>query len=166
MWPDGKMRLDTNGWQTVTSKDRLNEWLPAGYNIYQENRVWYFVDARVSRVEASRYLYQDGMSISPGGLVEGAELYNPAVIKKVNLLKKQIKQYAKDYTQALTDGKVPAPSGGDCWYCLMFDPVSPSTEHLVSHMSEDERYYVPSILKRAMNEFPTSIALQWYVGHY
>jgi hypothetical protein len=40
--PDGSLVLKTGGWQTVTTKDRLNRVVRAhGWNIYAEKRVWH-----------------------------------------------------------------------------------------------------------------------------
>ena len=40
-WADGQVTLHTGGWQTVTTKDRLNEFI--SQHIYQKDYVWYVV---------------------------------------------------------------------------------------------------------------------------
>lgn len=40
--PDGNLQLRTGGWQTSTTKDRLNLALGARGNILQSNHVWYY----------------------------------------------------------------------------------------------------------------------------
>jgi len=37
---NGKIRLDNGGWETVTTKERINRYLPTGYLLYQENWNW------------------------------------------------------------------------------------------------------------------------------
>ena len=36
------------GWQTVTTKARLNEYLPRGFRVFQKNWVWYLEDTYVN----------------------------------------------------------------------------------------------------------------------
>lgn len=38
---DGTTRLDSGGWLTVTTKERMNRYLPAGYSIGAVRRVWF-----------------------------------------------------------------------------------------------------------------------------
>lgn len=61
---DGRVKLNTGGWQTVTTKDRLNSFAPC--RIYSEKGVW--LVSYHSRV----YAYADGIILHPDGRVEGA----------------------------------------------------------------------------------------------
>jgi hypothetical protein len=38
--PDGRFAVDTGGWRTVTTKQRLNALLPAGYRVHAERFAW------------------------------------------------------------------------------------------------------------------------------
>jgi hypothetical protein len=38
---DGTTRLDSGGWRTVTTKERLNRYMPPGYRIGAVRRVWF-----------------------------------------------------------------------------------------------------------------------------
>ena len=40
-YPDGDVRISTDGWETVTTKDRLNQLLPIGMRICQVKGEWY-----------------------------------------------------------------------------------------------------------------------------
>ena len=40
-WPDGQVTLHTGGWQTVTTKDRINEFITG--RVYQKNHKWFYV---------------------------------------------------------------------------------------------------------------------------
>ena len=42
--------VETGGWQTVTTKARLNEYLPDGFRIYQERGQWYWETPKENRV--------------------------------------------------------------------------------------------------------------------
>lgn len=54
-----KFRLNTGGWQTNTTKQRLNALLP-GNNIYQKDFVWYVTDLSHGPVTQEFY---DGMEV-------------------------------------------------------------------------------------------------------
>lgn len=41
-FPDGTVELNTRGWMTVTTKERLNLFSPV--QVYQRDHVWYFGD--------------------------------------------------------------------------------------------------------------------------
>ncbi len=65
---------------------------------------------------------------------------------------------------------MPAPSQGDCWFCVLrtnrddktLGDATGDTEHLLSHMQEP--CYVPSLLVNAMNEIPVSRAAGWRIS--
>ena len=38
---NGSIMLDSGGWRTVTTKARMNEYLPSYYQVYQKNYTWY-----------------------------------------------------------------------------------------------------------------------------
>jgi len=145
---NGNIVLNTGGWQTVTTKDRINK---EGFCIWQEKRVWYLSHG------GETYIYQDGMTLKPDGSVIGAgKLPDKALIKN-------IKQYAKDFASSLP---VDLPNGGDCWYCLMFDKEKPpqevSQQHLLDHI--DEKYYVPALLWNVLQSKGAGKA--WYWGAF
>lgn len=84
-----------------------------------------------------------------------------------NTLKRKIAAFTKGYMAAFMAGDVPAPSGGDCWFCLMtvtngngagkgLGEASHDTDHILSHI--EQKYYVPSLLNRAVKRFPVSQA--------
>lgn len=52
-------RLSSGGWQTLTTKQRLNALLPGGYSIYQKNFAW-FVTLTYGEVVP----FEDGMVIA------------------------------------------------------------------------------------------------------
>jgi hypothetical protein len=63
-FPDGSIILNTDGWLTLTTKDRMNTYLPKGYRILQEKRVWYlaFFDGKTW---IRHCVYQDDMQLVP-----------------------------------------------------------------------------------------------------
>jgi len=140
---DDSVVLDSGGWQTVTTKERMNRYLPSGYSIYQEQSIWYLShsDGRVA--------FADGMRIGRDGKITG-EGEDPKVKIK---LKKQIRAYAKRYMEEFMLGSVPKPSNGDCLLCRFEYPESKKHakqegSHILEHMKED--YYVPQLLMNAI----------------
>lgn len=136
---DGTLTLNSGGWQTVTTKERLNRYTQAG--ITQKAGIWYMRDGS---------LFYDGVTIRPDGTPLKPR-QTAKYEKQVAKIKKQAKQYARDYVEALKAGKVDYPSGGDCWACLMRGPKGqeafPGSGHIQDHIKE--RYFVPSLLVNA-----------------
>lgn len=139
--PDNVYTLNSGGWQTVTTKDRINAYAPV--SITQRNYIWYMGDGS---------LFYDGMEVKANGeIVKPKKPGNSE--RQLNKLKKQAKDYAKKYAQAIKDGEVGYPSSGDCWGCYFGlnnskdDPNPMGTDHLLQHMIED--YFVPSLVVNA-----------------
>jgi hypothetical protein len=145
---DGGVTLNSGGWRSQTTKERINEYAPV--YLRQERGIWYLSGDTV---------FQDGITIAADGTVTGAA---PADAKQQSArLRKQITRYTRAYVAALFAGEVDAPSNGDCWYCLMktadgntLGEQSHNTDHLTGHF--EESYFVPSLLARAIELRPTS----------
>ena len=111
------------------------------------------------------YAYADGIVIH-GPTADHAVTGEGEDPKAQAKLRKRAKAYAKAYVKALYAGELPSPSGGDCWGCAL-TPVngkaSPHAglagpDHMLSHL--DEKYYVPSLVLRALDRFGGSQAAQ------
>lgn len=146
--------LDSCGWKTITTKERLNAFCPAGFNIWQERGVW-TLSRRGERPET--WTFADGITIMQNGDVFNAGPANEK--ERIKKLVKRINEYAHTYAQALVEGQIPAPSSGDCWGCCMVaeDGTAPlgGPDHLLTHL--DESYLVPSLLLRAIEAQPNHI---------
>ncbi len=58
---DGSLILRTGGWQTVTTKDRLNRVVRAhGWSIYAKARTWY-----IGHRSGAEFEFEDGFAIPP-----------------------------------------------------------------------------------------------------
>ncbi len=72
----------------------------------------------------------------------------------------KIDAYTKAFVETLVNGGVPAPGGGDCWMCCFATEEDKSlgdllnSPHILEHI--EEKYFVPSLLARALVEFPVS----------
>jgi hypothetical protein len=160
---NGNIILNSGGWRTVTTKDRINKYAPI--TIYQENSRWY-----VGNWNEKKYYFADNMKIDCNGNIYDTEIFSPEKEEEDKKLKRQVRNYARNFATALVNGRVDKPGGGDCFYCSLVDvntkiPWGESANdigHLVSHM--DEKYYVPSLLVRANELYPISIFVSSVVG--
>jgi len=139
--PDGTYILDTGGWKTVITKDRINQFSP--FQVYSKNGIWYVEDA----------IFFDGIEIKRRKVLNGlTEKQQTAKEKKIKKIKRGIAGFVK-----LIDKPLPVPNNGDCWYCLLKTKNSQSlgdafgdTEHLIDHIKEG--YIHGSLLVNAMRE--------------
>lgn len=182
--PDGRVEFQTDGWKTVTTKARMNEFSPV--SIGSERGVW------TARVGNFRYHYEDAQGNVVADYTDGAKfvrdpfagaeavfadgiIWNPNTSqfegnigedpKAVSKLVMRIKKFVDEYMTAFMENKVPAPGPGDCWVCSVFDklPVS-NPDHLLSHMKEN--YFVPSLLMNAIARFPVAPVAKWAIADH
>lgn len=140
----GRVTLDSNGWQTNTTKARINEYSDA--NLSQKNSIWYMGDGS---------LFYDGMQLNGDG--ETIKPKQPAQKEKqTKMLKTRIKKYCELAIKKV-DAGLDMPSGGDCWYCSMrttenenLGDAFEDKAHLLAHMKDG--YIVPSLLWNAVKE--------------
>lgn len=158
---DGTVTVDVGNWLTVTTKHRLNEYLE-GYSIQQERGTWY-----VSKGQERVGVFHNGMQIDPLGRLVGAEPLGEA--RENSKLRRRVNQYSKDYVAALFNGDVPKPGAGDCFFCGLrtgngntMGEEFHDRSHILSHL--DEKYYVPSLVARAMETGPVSQVMRWAIG--
>lgn len=163
--PDSSFVVDTDGWLTVTTKDRLNTFAPRGVSFSSNRGQW--------NVQFGNYVtgtskpYADGMVIYPsseGGWTTDPDTELDKALAEAEghnkTMRKAIDKYVKDFRfpqtrQQMTDaGGIDV--GSDCWDCGMVLENGQSmgdwtkSDHLVSHM--DEKYYVPSLAVNAVRE--------------
>ena len=156
---DGRIVLGTGGWQTVTTKERMNRFSP--FRIWSEKGVWLLsIGTPWREPTQAPWTYRDGVTLCNGDLTGEGE--DP---KKTQKLRARVLKYARAYIKALIAGEVPEPSGGDCWFCAMV-PQDGSRiyegNHILSHI--EESYFVPSIIVRAFETFGASQAMYWCLG--
>jgi hypothetical protein len=109
-------RVHSGGYKTITTKDRLNKYLPAGWHVYSVQGTWYL---RHGEDEA---VFHDGMHSANFAHDVKTSQWRENGQKK---LKARIKKFVDD---KLGKGKQwPAPSSGDCWLCAL-TTVPPKAE--------------------------------------
>ena len=153
--PDGSITLNSGGWKTATTKERINEYTPKDIVITQDKSIWYVRTHGGQGWGRSDITFQDGITILPDGTVTGAGLAPKDTLK----LKRSINGYVEGFMVELLARRIPKPSGGDCWLCGI---LKGEDSHLLSHI--EEKYYVPRLLVNAIEEIPVSIASKNQVG--
>ena len=143
--PDGWVRFNTNGWQTPTTKDRMNNFGPPGVQIYQCRRVWYVRNG----FDGPECVYQDGMMWHPDlGFRRIGQKPDKELLKK-------IRAYTKLVVEAMP---LDRPGPGDCFSCQGI--LSDDNGHLMSHV--EEGYVVPSMVARVLKEKGAG-SMWWYM---
>jgi hypothetical protein len=150
------VQLYTGGWQTVTTKERLNSFFPC--RIFSDRGIWY-ISHGVPFFEGIEIDSRSGKIIH----LETAAKKAIAFGTKQRSLAKQIEGFVKKI-HVLPE--LPQPNGGDCWLCSMFDAsklapvkceygVGNSTgqkvsdpDHLLEHIKEG--YLHGSLIVNAM----------------
>lgn len=148
---DGKVILNSGGWKTPTTKDRINRFSPV--IVSQQNHIWY----------VKGNIFYDGITFDLFGNQLSKKIADKT--KKVNKLRKQI----KGFVNLLSEDNLPTPSSGDFWFCHLknkdgktIGDLSGDNEHLLSHL--EEKYLHGSLLVNAMLE--AGYAKQQIAFHY
>jgi hypothetical protein len=89
--------------------------------------------------------------------------------KKTQKLRRKVQAYAAGFIAAMRAGKVTPPGAGDCLYCQLrtkegntmgeLAKDTSSESHIRLHMQE--KYYVGSLLVRAIEVMPCSQVMRW-----
>ena len=155
---DGSITLDTGGWQTVTTKER--------FNLYSDAQVWTVKGTWHIQWKGNHHLFtEDTVTCKPdGSVVDGSgnpvPVFDPESEKQAQKFRKEVGKYATAFIKELFDGKLNAPSNGDCWHCALtvadgadkgkgLGEATKDKDHIRSHVSE--KYFVPSMLSRALD---------------
>ena len=148
---DESLVLNSGGWLTVTTKDRMNQYGPVGHRVYSVRGVWYVGEC--GNWEPDKAIpYKDGITFRADGTVTGGG--ERADVDRVKALRKAIRAYADLCAAAVP---LPTPGPGDCFYCVMRTTDDKSlgdaigdVDHLQSHL--DEGYVVPALVWSALTE--------------
>lgn len=169
--PD-KIRLETGGWLTVTTKDRINHGLPSGWSITSEKGTWYLREGGWSNARTV-VRYTDGITLIRE---RGTWQVDPRTTLPYEdqhredrhnaAMRKLITKYLKGLTPDVL-AKAWSTTAGDCILCRIGDTEDVGrgedrpryvsigdkmgdTQHLIEHMVEG--YYVGHLFMSALSE--------------
>ena len=133
-YPNGSVRLNTGGWFTVTTKDRIHRFCPATVGSIKGR--WY-VNGTIP--------FADNMLIDANGVPFGVP--NADEVAAMDAANAKIKRDIRNWMRSITADDVLAAldlesRAGDCLLCLM-----ESDDCLASHL--DERYLHGTLIERA-----------------
>jgi len=157
-YPDGSVIYNTGGWNTVTTRERMNT--------FGSREVWVCQQKGIPHAlltgEEKGIPFRETFSLSTDHKSIISDMNGSAIKKHKNLLKK-INQYTNRFVEKILKKEVPPPSSGDCLYCqfrevkmnVSLGESTKNKEHILSHL--DEAYYVPSLFVRAIEKYPLSM---------
>lgn len=146
--PDGRVIIESGGWRTLTTKDRINRFIPYGY-IFQERRIWYFGYRDNDGVEHTRF-YADGMVLNPDRTVDGSLEVSSHNQRVLGEYRDKLYKYAKHYAK-----NVVFPIGATT---VSRDFNEEELRSLVDDSSLDQ-----SLILRAIELFPVSPECMWLI---
>jgi hypothetical protein len=165
--PNDIYTLNTGGWLTVTTKDRINTYAPC--RVYSHKGIWQ-VATNANAYKNPSSAYYDGIKVNAKGKVVSKVKDPNAETKRYAKARRVIKRYIDGFIKHIEAGQLQDPSGGDCWHCCMrtengqsLGDATTNTDHLINHITEN--YYVPSLLANALVESfgRTDIGIQWHM---
>ena len=131
---DGLIELNSGGWKTVTTKDRMNRFAP--FHIWTERHVWYVSKSfdwhwakRMENDDNPVYHYQDQMYFDNdnkpwvkdrSGLGIEIKPFSKEAEKAKRKQLRKIDSFIKKGLKRLAAGEI-IPSSGDCWVCQAFN---------------------------------------------
>ena len=139
-YENGAIGLNSGGWKTVTTKDRMNRFTPRNIAISTDRGIWYVIIRTPESEDLSpwddfypRYPFEDGMHVLSDGTVYDHNLKSIEICdkkKEKQLTKKvnKINRFSRELVKRFFDGRsIPGP--GDCFYC-QYHAGSEHTAHV------------------------------------
>lgn len=143
--PKGKVTLNSGSWRTMTTKARMQRYMPDGYQLISDRGLWYVVRVEHSYVwdkRNPRVAFYDGTTVP--------DCFNATALRKAQTAERrqlQLRSRIKTFINRLDKLEcLPNPSQGDCWLCCMRDKSGVSmgehggrasnSDHLSAHVKE------------------------------
>ena len=105
--PDDTFLLQSGGWRTYTTKDRINRFSPA--RLYQEKNHWYVWPGPTPFFEGVIVDMQGNPLNADDGKAEAAIAAEKNLEKMIHRMIRKLRACEE----------LPEPNGGDCWGCCM-----------------------------------------------
>lgn len=174
--PDG-LTLDSGGWRTVTTKERMNWGLAQlGIHLFTDRGVWYLTKGPDWYNRKDAIPYYDGIRLTYTGDVLAEQAEQDAELEHRQGILKLIDRYVKGFTWEKVEGNSPK---SDCWDCSMhvkeegvpnedaktLGDIS-NSDHLLLHL--EEQYYMFSLTYNAFRYagYNHNAALFWIAPGY
>lgn len=162
---DGTATLDTGGWLTMTTKERINRYLPAGIRLESNRGRWFLIHRGHSEYDVEgnylRYVpsdipavpYSDDIVLDLATLdvIEGAPA--PEQVKAEDDENTATRKAIEKYLRKTTPEQIVtafANSSGDCFFCQFGGDLATSRDHLLGHL--EEHYVMLSLARNAITE--------------
>lgn len=147
---DGTVVLETGGWLTHTTKERIKEYSPA--HPFSHNGLWYLPPKGFAWGHGLEgcSLFYDGVVVGPDGQPLEPRLPEQKPILK-RKLDRQVLTYINGFLGHIKAQGLKDPDAGDCWGCFFTaqgaaEPLG--IDHYLSHF--EEGYYPSSLLANAV----------------
>ncbi len=144
---DGTITLNSGGYRTVTTKDRINGILPRPLGVYSNKGVWTLYRKGNNPCTVSEFY--DGMRFTTDGDMVTDVLIDSG--REMARVKKEIGKYVKLYTDdvvmELVENAAENGTAGDCLVCHLGHDVG-NTDHLELHI--EEGYVMASLMVNAL----------------
>jgi hypothetical protein len=156
---DGTATLNTGGWFTMTTKERINRYLPGGIRLESNRGRWFLIytghwdGEHYVKSERPAVPFTDGIVLDLASLdvIEGAPA--PEQVKAEDdantAMRKSVEKYLRktkpeDIVTAFSN------SAGDCFFCQFGGDLAKSPDHLLGHL--EEQYVMLSLARNAVAE--------------
>lgn len=149
------MILNSGGWRTKTTKDRINDYIDYAFTIIQRKSQWYLFNKDKQEIES---VFYDGITIDTiHHIIKKPMKEDKTTSKYIKLIDTYCKKLSsnidtkKDYLKNLVNN-----IGGDCLYCcnkeiktgLPLGDITNNKEHLISHLQQ--KYFMGSLILNAL----------------
>lgn len=160
-YPDGRVLLNTAGWNTPTTFDRIREYGPGepySVNMGMTKRIPYIlINGTWYHFPADNQVWLQQSALD-GTITLLMELNDPEQEERMKAYHKHLEKLIKAYVDGLTHDRVLEvleDMGGDCVYCSMQKQDGESlgdahnVTHLWEHIQPEEMYYMGSLIINA-----------------
>jgi hypothetical protein len=140
--------LNTGGWTTPTTKERMNEALYVmgiGRHVWQEKWIWFY-----GRYNGEKSYFFDGMKIefTTGNIlnpIDGPDIDKDKEARK--LLNKLLNAYVKEFKKVVKEGGL-TESAGDCFDCAFMTEEGETMGETKANEIKDEKHLYHHLIEK------------------
>lgn len=129
---DGRVVINSGGWKSATTKERINRYMPSGFYLQTDRGIWYV------KHQDKKVVFHDGM------ILPDALNVSESVAKQAEIEARAIKKRIAKFVKRVDSWDHAYPNSGDCW-CCMFETAKikdgkmnelHDLSHIESHLEE------------------------------